>query len=109
MNTLNQTLEFIEWLSKLRNLQAKRRINARLITAAHGNFGDHRYLREGVNEMRIGGYRVYYAQEGNEVYLLLFGGDKDSQDRDIARAVKMWEAIQAGETRQHEENQSTPE
>ena len=62
-----------------------------------GYLGDHRYLRDGVSELRIdlgAGYRVYYAQVGEVVLLLLCGGDKATQDADIIRAVASWEDFQ---------------
>ena len=65
---------------------------ARLTSAAHGNFGDCKSLGEGVAEMRISvgpGYRVYFVREGAAVYLLLSGGDKSSQKRDVERAKEM--------------------
>ena len=58
-----------------------------------GNFGDHKFCRDGVWELRVSvgvGYRVYYAQSGSRVILLLCGGDKRTQDADIERAVKYW-------------------
>ncbi len=58
-----------------------------------GNFGDHKFCREGVWELRIdqgAGYRVYYALASNVVVLLLCGGDKGSQDADIERAIGYW-------------------
>ncbi len=60
----------------------------------HGNFGDHRFCRDGVWELRIDvgtGYRVYYALPGHSVVLLLCGGDKRRQDADISRAVILWQ------------------
>lgn len=65
---------------------------ARLTSAAHGNFGDCKPVGEGVSEMRIDvgqGYRVYFVREGEAVYLLLLGGAKASQKRDIERAKEM--------------------
>ena len=65
---------------------------ARLTSAAHGNFGDCKSIDEGVAEMRINvgpGYRVYFVREGAAVYLLLSGGDKSSQKRDVERAKEM--------------------
>jgi putative addiction module killer protein len=70
-------------------LKGKARIIARIRSAEHGNFGDCEPVGEGVSEMRIHtgpGYRVYYSRRGKIVYLLLSGGDKSSQKRDIKRA-----------------------
>jgi putative addiction module killer protein len=69
----------------------------RIDRVAMGNFGDHRFCREGVWELRIdvgAGYRVYYAKAGQRVVLLLCGGDKRTQDADIARAVACWQDYQ---------------
>lgn len=62
-----------------------------------GNFGDHKFVRDGVSELRIDagpGYRVYYALDGETIVLLLGGGDKGSQRRDIDCAVKCWHDYQ---------------
>lgn len=83
----------VEWLRKVRDMQAKAAIIRRLNRLEQGNFGDFKPLREGVCELRIDagpGYRVYYAQAGKTVILLLSGGDKRSQDADIDRACKYW-------------------
>ena len=71
---------------------------ARIKRAQGGNFGDHKPLANtgGIYEMRIfkgNGYRVYYAQEGDTVYLLLLGGSKDSQQSDIAKACTLWQQV----------------
>ena len=82
-----------EWLKKLRDPIAKLQVVRRVNRVESGNFGDHKFCREGVWELRIdqgAGYRVYYALAGNVVVLLLCGGDKGSQDADIGRAVGYW-------------------
>lgn len=92
MNTLIRTVEFAEWLAGLRDARGKARIIARLDSAELGNFGDCEPVGEGVSEMRINtgpGYRVYYTRRGLVVYVLLLGGDKSSQKRDIKRAIDM--------------------
>jgi len=81
---------FTDWLNSLRDRQAKARILARLERLEAGNFGDCEPCREGVSEFRIhwgAGYRVYHARVGKTVILLLAGGDKRTQDADIARSV----------------------
>lgn len=81
---------FTEWLKSLRSRQAKARILVRLERLATGNFGDCKPCREGVKELRINygqGYRIYFAQIGQSAILLLAGGDKRTQDADIAEAV----------------------
>lgn len=92
MNSLIATPEFEQWLGKLRDAKVKARILSRLDSAALGNFGDCQSVGEGVSEMRIHfgpGYRVYFTRRGTFVYVLLIGGDKSTQKRDIKRALKM--------------------
>ncbi len=92
VNTLIRTEEFAEWLRRLRDPKGKARIIARLDAAALGNFGDCEPVGEGVSEMRIHagpGYRVYFTRRGLVVYVLLVGGDKSSQKRDIKRAMQL--------------------
>ncbi|WP_071658852.1 type II toxin-antitoxin system RelE/ParE family toxin [Duganella sp. HH101] len=84
---------FGEWLSNLRDWKAKSSISRRVIRAANGNFGDHKYCRDGVWELRVNvgaGYRVYYALVDNVLVLLLAGGDKSTQAGDITRACDNW-------------------
>ena len=83
---------YIEWLKKLKDVTAKVAIVRRVARIELGNFGDHKFCRDGVSELRIdvgAGYRVYYAVAGKRVVLLLCGGDKSSQSRDIAAAKKL--------------------
>ena len=92
MNTIQRTAEFDRWLGALRDGKAKARVLARIASAQHGNFGDCKAIREGVSEMRIDvgpGYRLYFVRRAETVYLLLAGGDKSTQLRDIRRAMKM--------------------
>lgn len=84
---------FQQWLDGLRDRAALVRIRMRLDRLAAGLFGDSRSVGEGVSELRIDcgpGYRVYYARAGQAVILLLAGGDKGSQQRDIAQAQARW-------------------
>jgi putative addiction module killer protein len=84
-----KTEEFDDWLSALKDYKAVAKIAARVERLALGNPGDVKPVGEGISEMRIPygpGYRVYYAQAGKEVVLLLCGGDKATQDKDIKRA-----------------------
>ncbi|QAU22955.1 type II toxin-antitoxin system RelE/ParE family toxin [Dyella sp. M7H15-1] len=95
MNTIHQTEEFKAWMRDLRDDTAKAKVITRTKQAAAGNFGDVKHF-DGISEMRINygsGYRVYYAKQGKTVYLLLIGGDKSSQDRDIKKAQKLWKSI----------------
>jgi putative addiction module killer protein len=92
LNTLLRSSDFDEWLSHLADQKAKARILARLTGAALGNFGDCETVGEGVSEMRIHvgpGYRVYHMRTGSTVYVLLAGGTKASQAKDIAKAKRM--------------------
>ena len=80
---------FVEWLQGLGDRQARARIEARLARVAVGNLGDVEPVGEGVLELRIDwgpGYRVYFARTGKVIVLLLFGGDKKTQQKDIQRA-----------------------
>jgi putative addiction module killer protein len=92
MLTFDRSSDFDAWLSALPDLKAKARILARLRSASLGNFGDCEPVGEGVSEMRVHigpGYRVYYTRIGSTVYLLLTGGGKSTQRRDIAKAISM--------------------
>ena len=83
---------FVDWFSGLRDIRARVRIQARIDRAELGNFGDCAPVGEGVSEMRIHygpGYRVYFVQRGFEVVILLAGGDKSSQAKDIKRALDL--------------------
>lgn len=96
MNTLRRTEQFIRWYATLKDSTVKARVAARLKYATMGNFGDHKSVGLGVMEMRIHigpGYRIYYAQAGRTVYVLLMGGDKRTQDADIQDAQALWKAI----------------
>jgi putative addiction module killer protein len=87
---IRQTDIFAAWFAGLRDRQARARITARIRRLSLGNPGDVRPVGHGVSEMRIDygpGYRVYFVQRGEVLVILLFGGDKRTQDRDIARAL----------------------
>ena len=82
---------FREWLEKLKDMQGKAAIYRAIKKIEDGNFGDHKFCREGVSELRIhvgAGYRVYYSIVGNEIILLLCGGSKRTQQQDINNAVE---------------------
>ena len=92
MFEIRRTAEFIDWLAALGDVGARARIAKRLDRLAQGNFGDARSLGDGVSELRFTfgpGYRVYYTVRENIVVILLWGGDKGSQRRDIERAKAM--------------------
>lgn len=92
MKSIQTTEVFRVWFGNLRDRQASVRIQARIDRAEDGNFGDSEPVGEGVSEMRIHygpGYRVYYAQRGEEIVILLAGGIKSTQSKDIARALEL--------------------
>jgi putative addiction module killer protein len=83
----------LEWRRQVRDTRAAIAIDRRINRIELGNFGDHRFCRDGVWELRIDvgqGYRVYYAVAGEVVVLLLCGGEKRTQDSDIDRACAFW-------------------
>jgi putative addiction module killer protein len=89
---IRQTEVFATWFARLRDRQARARITARIRRLSLGNPGDVRPVGGGVSEMRIDygpGYRVYFVQRGEVLVILLCGGDKRTQERDIARALAM--------------------
>lgn len=84
---------FREWLDSLGDKHARFTIDARLTRIANGNFGDCERIGGGVKEFRINhgpGYRIYFGEEGWNVVILLLGGDKGSQKKDIKRAMDLW-------------------
>ncbi len=92
MVEIRQTVVYARWFSRLRDREARARIDVRIRRLSLGNPGDVRPLGEGVSEIRIDygpGYRVYFVQRSETLIVLLAGGDKDSQERDIRRAVEL--------------------
>lgn len=86
---IQTTAEFNQWAANLRDKQAAMAIANRLDRAINGNLGDVKNLGDGVSEMRIfvgSGYRLYFTLRGGELIILLCGGDKSSQQRDIQKA-----------------------
>ena len=89
---VEKTDEYRAWIDGLKNLAGRARILVRVDRLIHGNPGAHRSLREGVSELKIAvgpGYRVYYSQRGDRLLLLLVGGDKSNQAKDIAKALEL--------------------
>ena len=85
---------FTEWLFGLRDRQAQACILVQLERLEIGNFGDCKFLRDGVHELRVDwgpGYRVYFGRDGQTIVVLLLGGDKRKQDADIRKAVELWQ------------------
>jgi putative addiction module killer protein len=96
MNVFHRSTEFNAWLMALKDKVARARIVHRIRSAEHGNFGDCEPVGGGVSEMRVHtgpGYRVYYTRRGSVTYLLLVGGNKSSQKRDIQRAIAMAQTL----------------
>ncbi len=92
MLEVRKTEVYAKWLDSLRDVRAKARILVRVERLAAGNPGDARPVGEGVSELRIDygpGYRVYFKRQGRTVVVLLAGGDKRTQDRDIGTALRL--------------------
>lgn len=86
-------IPYTDWIKKLRKKDARAaaKIDIRVARAESGNFGDHKFERDGVWKLRVDygpGYRIYYAIEDGEIILLLIGGDKAAQNADLDKAVK---------------------
>lgn len=92
MMEIRKTELFANWLNNLRDIQAKARVLVKIERLASGNAGDVKPVGDGVSEMRINygpGYRVYFIQRGSELIILLAGGDKSSQSKDIKSAIRL--------------------
>jgi len=97
MYTVLRSKEFDGWLAQLKDAKGKARIIARIRSAEHGNLGDVQSIGSGVSEMRIHfgpGYRVYFTRRGRLLILLLIGGDKSTQKRDIKKAIALAATIE---------------
>lgn len=91
MIEVRQTSDFVKWLRALKDCRARTKIVARIDRFQHGLIGDAKYF-DGIGELRIDygpGYRVYFAQRGQTLVILLCGGDKKTQGRDIHKAIEM--------------------
>lgn len=89
---VEQTDEYRSWIEGLRDRAGRARILVRVDRLIHGNPGLYRNLTDGVSELKVDigpGYRVYYSLRGELLLLLLAGGDKSTQDKDIALALKL--------------------
>mgnify|MGYP000846025611 CR=1 FL=1 len=89
---VEQTDDYRQWITGLRDPMTRARILVRVDRLIHGNPGAHRNLSDGVSELKIDvgpGYRVYYTQRGKVLLLLLAGGDKSTQTKDIAKAIAL--------------------
>lgn len=92
MFTIRRTRDYADWIKTLKDFRAQARIADRIDRLAAGNPGDVKPVGEGVSELRINygpGYRVYFVRDGAVVYVLLCGGDKSTQDKDIRLAKKL--------------------
>jgi putative addiction module killer protein len=96
MTEVHQTKEFSGWLHRLKDANAVTRIVGRIRRMETGNPGDAKSIGQGILEMRIDygpGYRIYYVRRGAQIVILLCGGDKRTQQRDIQRAQKLAETL----------------
>ena len=92
MIEIRQTEGYFQWFKSLNDREARGRIDARIRRMSLGNLGDVKPVGEGISELRIDygpGYRVYFAQRGQTIVVLLAGGDKKTQDRDIKKALEL--------------------
>ena len=92
--TRNGKEPFKEWLSKIKDIRTMAQIDNRIRRLALNNKGDYKRVGKGVYEMRIhygAGYRVYFSEQGNKIVILLSGGDKGTQKRDIKQAITYWQ------------------
>lgn len=100
MIDVRQTEAFATWLADLRDVRGKAIIARRLARLAQGNLGDSKSVGGKVSELRIDhgpGYRAYFTRKGQEVVILLCGGDKSTQDRDIEMAKAMAKEVHDGD------------
>ncbi len=89
---VRMTVVYRDWISALKDRAARARVQVRIERLVHGNPGQHRNLTDGVSELKIDfgpGYRVYYTERGGKLIVLLAGGDKSSQQRDIQVAIAL--------------------
>ena len=97
MRIIEKTSEFDKWLKKLKDLKAKAKILYRIQKIQSDNhFGDTKPISNGISELRIHyakGYRVYFAEKDKVIVILLVGGDKSTQNKDIQKAKTIWEEI----------------
>ena len=92
MIEIRQSDEFTDWLMRLRDFQARAKIVTRILRLANGNAGDSRSVGDGIVELKISygpGYRVYFISRGAVLIVLLCGGDKSTQAKDIRRAKEL--------------------
>lgn len=97
MYFVETTPEFSKWFRKLKNLSAKAKILSRIQKLENeGHFGDCKPVGDGINELKINyakGYRVYFKEQHGKIIILLLGGDKSTQQKDIERAKEIWNKL----------------
>ncbi len=96
MYQVYKTKIFTDWFNSLKDQTAKNKIRIRIDRIELGNLGDHHSIGDGVSELRITygpGYRIYYVIRGREIIILLCGGDKSGQNKDIKRAKKLAQEV----------------
>ncbi len=97
MIIIEKTSEFDKWIRKLKDIRAKSKVLFRIQKLeTDDHFGDCNPVGDGISEMRINyakGYRVYFKEKENKIVILLIGGDKSTQERDIEKAKKIWNRI----------------
>jgi putative addiction module killer protein len=94
---VEETEVYRDWINSLRDLAGRARIQVRVDRLVHGNLGNHRNLAQGISELKIDfgpGYRVYYTKRGSRLLILLAGGDKSTQRKDILKAVELAKNVQ---------------
>lgn len=91
--TVDGKVPFSDWLMKLKNVQASARILLRLDRVKQGNLGDHKFIADGMFELRVdtgAGYRVYFGKVSDDQIVILWAGDKGTRSRDIEKALAFW-------------------
>jgi putative addiction module killer protein len=99
MKRIQTTIQFTNWLDRLKDISGRARVQTRIQRLALGNPGKHRNLKHGVSELKIDfgpGYRVYYTEQDDVLIILLCGGDKSNQDGDIELAYKLVKDLESG-------------
>jgi putative addiction module killer protein len=87
---------FVEWINSIKDPVMRHRIRRRLDRLELGHYGEYKILGDGVNELKLAfgpGYRIYFAEEGDIIIVLLAGGDKSTQSKDIKMAKKYWQEL----------------
>ena len=95
---LDGKIPFNEWFNSLKSEESKQIVDARMTRLQDGNLGDHKSLRGGIYELRIHfsqGFRIYFGKRGEQLVVLLVGGEKKTQEKDILRAEKYWQDFKA--------------